>query len=93
MIATGLTSGKDWVFTHHLRQRATERGITEAAITAVLNNPQVTYTQNLYGPERQVRQRGELAVVVNRATRTVITVLFHDDAHWAGHHSTAAVVA
>lgn len=69
-----------WRYTQHCRRRAAERGITLGQIDRVLTEPEISYAQTTYGPHRQVRQRGELAVVVNTATRTVITVLFRDQA-------------
>ncbi len=74
-------------YTPHCRRRAAERGITLEQIASVLARPEVTYVQTTYGPDRQIRQRGDLAVVVNQAARTVITVLFRDQAEWTGRSS------
>lgn len=71
-----------WIFTNHLRRRALERGISEAQIRAVIADPDVTYCQPTYGPNRQVRQRDDLGVVVDLATRAVITVVYRDAARW-----------
>ena len=87
------TISSGWTFTHHLHRRALERGVTDADIRAVLYKPEITYTQTSYGPDRQVRQRGELGVVVDVATRTVITVVFRDHGRWLQHESVAAVAA
>lgn len=71
-----------WRFTHHLCIRAAERGITTAEINVVLADPEITYAQPGYGPNRRVMQRGELGVVVDVATSAVITVVFRDPARW-----------
>lgn len=81
-----------WIFTNHLRRRALERGISDAQIQAVLTEPDITYCQRSYGPNRQVRQRDDLGVVVDVASRAVITVVFRDPARWT-NHPTAAVAA
>jgi hypothetical protein len=80
-------SGSGWWFCGHARRRATERGITGAEMLAVLRDPQVTYTQNTYGPDRQILQRGELGLVVHPPTRTVITVIYRHPARWKEHLS------
>jgi hypothetical protein len=41
-----------------VRVRAAERSISDADLTAVLHDPQIT--QTTYRPDRQVRQRGDL---------------------------------
>jgi len=71
-----------WHLTHHARQRAHERGLTEADLRLVLDDPDVTYTQSGYGPDRQVRQRGDYAVVINTVTRNVITVVYRSRQRW-----------
>jgi hypothetical protein len=84
-------SASGWYLTHHLRKRAIERGITDAEVFEVLQDPEVTYDQAGYGPSRQVRQRGLLGVVVNASTGAVITVVFRDHERWLRHQSVAAV--
>jgi len=73
---------RDWHLTSHLRSRAAERGISDAEVFEALEDPEVTYDQSKYGPNRQVRQRGRLGVVVDRSTGAVITVVFRSDALW-----------
>lgn len=90
--ALSASAPQPWIFTAHLRRRALERGISDAQIHAVLTDPDVTYCQNIYGPGRQVRQRDNLGVVVDTASRAVITVVFRDADHWA-RHLTAVVAA
>lgn len=71
-----------WYLTHHLRARAAERGITDNDVFEVLDQPEVVYDQDSYGPNRQVRQRGNLGVVVDRSTGAVITVVFRTHDLW-----------
>jgi len=68
--------------TKHARERAAERGITHAELFQVIGAPDVTYDQSNYGPNRQVRQRGPLGVVVDQSTGAVITVLFRSYDQW-----------
>lgn len=74
-----------WHLTRHLRQRATERGISEMEVYQALDHPEVVYEQHDYAPNRQVRQRGRLGVVVNRSTGAVITVVFRSHDAWLDH--------
>lgn len=76
-----------WVFTHHMRVRATQRNIDLAQIEGAITNPEITYAQPNYGPDRAIYQRGDLAVVVAPTTRTVITVLFHTPDNWTDVHT------
>ncbi len=71
-----------WYLTSHLRRRAAERGITEDEVMRVLAEPEVTYEQETFGPNRQVCQRGRLGVVVDRSTGAVITVVFRSGQAW-----------
>lgn len=86
------TTASGWTFTNHLHRRARERGISESDISAVLHDPEITYTQTSYGANRQVRQRGELGVV-DLETRTVITVVFRSHDRWLRRLACAAVAA
>lgn len=74
-----------WHLTRHLRLRATERGISEAELYQALDYPEVVYDQDDHAPNRQVRQRGRLGVVVNRSTGAVITVVFRSHDAWLSH--------
>lgn len=66
-----------WRITEHARARAAERGICDRDLRLTVEEPWCSYPQtDTYGADRQVRVRGEWAVVVNPAARTLITVLF-----------------
>ncbi|MFF2300702.1 DUF4258 domain-containing protein [Arthrobacter sp. NPDC058127] len=71
-----------WHLTHHARKRAAERGIPNAELLRALNQPDVTYEQSDYGPNRQMRQLGRIGVVVDRSTGAVITAVFRNRDHW-----------
>ncbi|MGH9129358.1 MAG: DUF4258 domain-containing protein [Acidimicrobiales bacterium] len=81
-----------WHLTQHLRLRAIERGISETEVYQALHDPEVVYNQDDYAPNRQVRQRGRVGVVVNRSTGAVITVVFRSCDAWLDHlaHGGAA---
>ncbi|OOP63128.1 hypothetical protein BMF89_07520 [Arthrobacter sp. SRS-W-1-2016] len=76
------TPAPSWHLTHHAKRRAAERGIPDVELFRALNNPDVTYDQNDYGPNRQVRRRGRIGVVVDRSTGAVITAVFCSQAEW-----------
>jgi hypothetical protein len=82
MHQTSTSASPGWYLTHHLLLRAAERGISEAEILEVLDDPEVIYDQDYYAPNRQVRQRGRLGVVVDRSTGAVITVVFRTRQLW-----------
>lgn len=72
-----------WSVTAHARRRAAERGLTGTELCLVVEAPTLAYPQSgSYGPDRQVRVRGEWAAIVDPSTHTVITVLFRDPARW-----------
>lgn len=71
-----------WHLTYHARKRAAERGIADTELLKALNQPDVTYEQNDYGPNRQMRQRGGIGVVVDQSTGAIITALFRSQDYW-----------
>lgn len=71
-----------WHLTYHARRRAAERGITYAELFGAVNQPEVTYDQSDYGPNRQMRQRGRISAVVDLSTGAVITAVFRSRDHW-----------
>jgi hypothetical protein len=78
-----------WRLTHHAQSRAAEHGFADAELAPALERPEVSYTQT---NQRQVRQKGRLAVVVNPVTGVIVTVLFRSPAEWQRHlaHGGAA---
>src|SRR4051812_30069677 len=71
-----------WHLTRHARQAAANRGfgLSETLLTAA--RPDIRYTSSPYGPGREIRIRGDLAVAVHAPSRTVITVLWHREQEW-----------
>ena len=62
-------------------------------ILDVLAHPEVTYSQNTHGSDRQVRQRGRLGIVVDERSHTVITVLFRTHEAWLEQQEAARIPA
>ncbi len=83
MVHPLLTLLPGWRITAHARGRARARGICDRDLRFTVMQPDYTYPQtDSYGSDRHVHVRGDWAVVVNRAERTVITVLYRDPARW-----------
>ncbi len=90
---TLVSQSDQWRLTAHLRNTATRRGVTLRQVLDVVEKPDVTYMQEDYGPGRQIRQRGRLAVVVAQDTRTVITVLLRAPQRWTEEEARACLTA
>jgi len=90
---TLVSQSDQWRLTAHLRNTAARRGVTIRQVLDVVEKPDITYTQEDYGPGRQMRQRGRLAVVVAQDTRTVITVLLRAPHRWTGDEARACSTA
>ncbi len=71
-----------WRLSGHARAAATRRGFHLADVLLAAANPEVAYTQEHRGAGRAVHQRDDIAVVVDRANRTVITVLLRSQVPW-----------
>ena len=93
MPATARDTTPPWSYTHHARTRVAERGFTQDAINEVLRHPAITYPQPRYGPDRHIMIGAGLAIAVNTATRTVVTVLFQDHERYAATLLSAGVAA
>lgn len=90
---TLVTQSARWRLTAHLRNAAARRGVTIRQVLDVVEKPDITYTQEDYGPGRQMRQRGRLAVVVAQDTCTVITVLLRAPHRWTDEEARACSAA
>jgi len=78
-----------WRLTRHAKARAAKRGFDDAELLAALERPEVSYTQT---NQRQVRQRGRVAVVVAPMTRVVVTVMFRSAADACASSTTRCTV-
>jgi hypothetical protein len=80
-------SGFGWQLTEHAKERAETRGYDIREVLHAAAEPEQTYASPKYGPTAAIHQRGDLAVAVDVATRTIISVLhkttqqYHPSAH------------
>ena len=74
--------GSEWRMTRHALERAEEFGATTADVIAIIENPEVSYTNQNYTPMRAVSVAGDLAVVTAPESHTVVTVLRRTYEHW-----------
>jgi hypothetical protein len=81
-VTTALRATLGWRLSSHARVAAASRGFTVAEVLLAAVSPEVRYTSYGYGEDREVRVAGDVAVVVNARTRTVITVLWHHGTEW-----------
>lgn len=72
----------DWTLCSHARKRAAELGFPLIELLRAAADPEQAYEQSRYGPGRWMHQRGDVAVAVNRQTRTVITVVLRRQDNW-----------
>lgn len=66
-----------WRLSPHARSAARSRGFPVAEVLLAAGDPALTYTCHHYGPDREAHVRGDLCVIVNQATQTVITVILN----------------
>ncbi len=71
-----------WRVAAHARAAAIRRGFAMQDVLLAATAPELTYSQENYGPGRAMHHRGDLAVAVHSPTRTVITVLLSSAAEW-----------
>ncbi len=77
-----LTATVGWRISGHARSKAAARGFEVREILLAAAEPEVAYEQSHYGTGRFMHQRGDAAVAVDVASRTVITVLWRHETHW-----------
>jgi hypothetical protein len=68
------------IWTTHARQRAADRGISEADVEATVASPGVIYPDPDYPDRRRLRRGDVLVVVAAHDPRVVITVRWRDPA-------------
>jgi hypothetical protein len=79
---TDLRQTLGWRLTAHARSAARSRGFTVQEILLTAVKPEVVYTAYNYGADREVRQRGDVAVVVDSSSEVIITVLWRHRDDW-----------
>jgi hypothetical protein len=78
----GLRGTLGWRMTRHAKEAAARRGFALADVLQATAHPDLRYTSEHYGSGREVRIRGDLAVVVHAPSLAIITVLWHHDRRW-----------
>lgn len=77
-----LTKTLGWRLTSHARTNCIRRGVTTAEALTTAAAPEITYDQFDHGPGRQIRQRGDLAVVTVPEEQLILTVLSRQQNPW-----------
>lgn len=86
-----MDSTTEWTICRHARARASELGFALIDLLVAAAEPEQSYEQSRYGPGRWMHQRGDVAVAVNRQTRTIITVVLRRPDQWShGVHRRTA---
>lgn len=91
--ASDLTQTLGWRVTEHARTAATRRGFAMQDLLLAAAAPELTYSQENYGPGRAIHRRGNIAVAVHAPTKTVITVLLNSAEKWGDADCRAAAAA
>lgn len=74
--ATASQPAPQWLLSPHAVKRATEMRVTREQLTAVLRRPTRVGDDPHGAPDRMLYEAGDIAVVVNRKARVVVTVLW-----------------
>ena len=80
-----------WRMSRHAQQMCRVRGISVLEVLLTVVDYEQSYTCENYGRGRQVRQRGELAVVVAPENLVVITVLLRRQSSWTDEDARSRV--
>lgn len=71
-----------WRISRHAKVALANRGFTTVEVLLAAALPDVLYTSYVYGEDREVHIRGDVAAVVHAGSMTVITVLWHAREAW-----------
>jgi len=77
---SGDTTG--WRLTAHARARAAELGFELIELLLAAAHPELSYAQPDRGPHQAMCVRGDVAVAVDLASLTIITVVLRRDDAW-----------
>ncbi len=91
--ASNRTQTLGWRVTGHARAAATRRGFAMQDVLLAAAAPELTYSQENYGPGRAIHRRANIAVAVHAPTKTVITVLLNSAEEWDDAACRAAAAA
>lgn len=78
-----------WRPTRHARIAAAVRGFPMLDVLLAAQDPEESWDQSYYAPGRQMRCRGDVAVVVNVPDRVIITVLWNSDERWTDEQAAS----
>lgn len=89
-----LTSGgsSGWRMSRHARAKITSRAFSESDVLRAVTDPFIIRTQENYGPNRQLRVRDHVAVVVEAHRQIIITVLLRSHEHWTDDDARGRVM-
>jgi hypothetical protein len=79
---TDLRMTLGWRLTEHARTAARSRGFGLPEVLLTAADPEVVYTAYDYGPDREIHQRGDVAIAVVRSSKTILTVLWRHEDQW-----------
>lgn len=82
-----LTGTVGWRLSRHAREMCLARGFPVRDVLLAAAHPQIAYTQDDYGIGRRMHQRGEVAVVVDIDSMTIVTVLWRHVDPWTDGHA------
>lgn len=75
---------QNWSLSEHARQRILEYGVDPRKVLDTVLHFEVEYggDPSKYDPATRIRQKGDLAVVVNADRMVIITVLMRRQENW-----------
>lgn len=82
-----------WRLTHHARVAAAVRKFDIRDVLLAAQAPEEVWAQDYYAPGREMRCRGDVAVVVHVADRVVVTVLWNNEQRWTDEQAATRAVA
>lgn len=71
-----------WRPTRHARAAAAVRGFDMRDVLLAAQAPEESWDQSYFAPGREMRCRGDVAVVVHVAHRVIVTVLWNNEERW-----------
>lgn len=82
-----------WRLTTHARAAATVRRFDVRDVLLAAQAPEESWSQDYYAPGREMRCRGDVAVVVHVADRVIVTVLWNNEERWTDTQAATRQVA
>lgn len=82
-----------WRLTHHARIAAAVRQFPIRDVLLAAQDPDASWNQDYYAPGREMRCRGDVAVVVHVAARVIVTVLWNNEERWTDTQAATRQVA